>query len=67
MAPGALGEQFNHSADLRVALNKDYISFANDLVEIIHVVYYVLLIIFSGRLKASEDPVSQVLNEFLNF
>jgi hypothetical protein len=67
MAPGALGEQFNHSADLRVALNQDDIAFANDPLEIVHVVYHGLFIISARCLQASEDTVSEVLNEFLYF
>ena len=67
MAPGALGEQSDHSADLRVAFNQDDISFSNDSVEIVHVVYHGLLIISAWCLKAFEDIVFQVLGEFLYF
>jgi hypothetical protein len=67
MAPGALGEQFNHSTDLRVTFNQDDISFSNDAVKIVHVVYHGLLVISAWCLKAFEDIVSQVLGEFLYF
>jgi hypothetical protein len=67
MAPGALGEQFNHPADIRIALNQDDIPFAYDSVEVVHVVYHGLFIIPAGRLKTSQDTVSQELNELLYF
>jgi hypothetical protein len=54
MAPGALGEQFNHSTDLRIALNQDDISFSNHTVETVHVVYHGPLIIHAGGLKSTE-------------
>jgi hypothetical protein len=65
MAPGALGEQFNHPADLRVALDQNDIPLADDAVEIVHVVYHGLLIFFAGCLKASENTITQVSNKSL--
>jgi hypothetical protein len=61
MTPGALGEQFNHSTDVRIAFNQDDIPFLNNPVEAVHVVYHGLLIISAWCLKASEDIISQVL------
>ncbi len=47
-------EQSDHSADLRVALNQDDISFSNDAVEIVHVVYHGLSDRFR-RISAVEE------------
>ena len=67
MAPGALGEQFDHAADLRISFDQDDVSFSNDTIEAVHVVNHGLLIISAGCLKSSEYIVSQVLGEFLYF